>query len=495
MRPILTRERTTDQASKALNKKSGAEFDQWLQMSADESLAFDTTDVNLPVLVVGAGPAGLAAMTAFAQADVAFEGIDSHTGIGGIWDPTNPVSSAYEGLHMVTSRFTSFLGSPMPDDYKDYVDQDQALRYLRNIADRENLGSRIRFSTKFETAEKTPRGTWLAQLSPVNGDESYQKEYRAIVIATGSHNRLHASYPTELRDQAVAAGLQVSHSAEYRTHEEYAGKRVVVIGVGNSGTDIADQISRVAARTLIAVRTSPWINPQYFAGIPCDKLVYDGSRFPEWLGMSVFMAARRWAIGSFRRLGLRRPDYKLNDRVPVSDRGIVRAIREGRVLVRSSVKSFDSGKANFEDPSQPSEPIDAVIFATGFQRSYPLLDGPPSADRLSFYLFDRHDPSFVVMTEMVGLRCCWPIFYDQGQAVAAYFAAEQRGSCKVAEFNKRRHLPMPPLKGGLLRLADEHSIDYDIYVRLLRGLANWFQDDQPMHAASKDASKERQRVN
>lgn len=462
-----------------MSKKAGAEFEQWVTQPPDQSLSFATTDASLPVLVVGAGPGGLAAMMGFAQAGVEFEGVESHSALGGIWDPTNPLSSVYEGLHMVTSRYTSYLGPPMPDEYEDYPDQSAALDYLRGIAERENLTSRIRFSTRFETAEKTPNGTWRAKLRPVDGGESYEKEYRAIVIATGSHNRLHCDYPEALREQALAAGIEVAHSAEFRSPDDYVGKRVLVIGIGNSGTDIAVRLTRTAAKTFIAVRTSPWINPQYFGGTPCDKLVYDGSRLPEWFGMSIFMLARRLAIGSFKSLGLKRPDYALNDRVPVSDRGIVRAIRAGQVLVRSPVKSFAAGEARFEDPSQPNEPLDAVIFATGFKRSYPLLDGPPSAERLSFYLFDRRDPTFVVMTEMVGLRCCWPIFYEQGQAVAAYFAAEQRGSARVAEFNQRRNLPIPPLKGRLLKLADEHSIDYDIYTRLLRGLVAWLREEEP----------------
>ena len=143
----------------------------------------------------------------------------------------------------------------------------------------------------------------------------------ALVVATGSHNKLHRSVPSELHDQAIACGLDVIHSADYAHPEPYAGKRVLVIGIGNSGSDIAEKISHVAERTLLAVRTSPWINPPALGTTPCDKLVLDGSSLPEWLGMGLFLLARRRAIGSNRRLGLRCPTYALNDRLPVTDRG------------------------------------------------------------------------------------------------------------------------------------------------------------------------------
>src|ERR1700730_4551560 len=89
--------------------------------------------------------------------------------------------------------------------------------------------------------------------------------------------------------------------------------------------------------------------------------------------MTYFYAMRRLAIGSFRSLGLTKPRYRMNDRLPISDRGIVRAIREGAVIPRSHVTDLSGGVARFADPKHPPEPVDAVIFATGFARNYPLL--------------------------------------------------------------------------------------------------------------------------
>lgn len=451
-----------------------------------------TTNPAFPVLVVGAGPAGLAAMSALREAGVAFAAVESHSEVGGIWDASNPVSSVYEGLRTVTSRYTSHLGTPMPHDWPDYPTHEQVLGYFRQFAETEQLRPRIAFATRLEGAEKTDRGTWMAALRTAAGTV-HHREVRGLVMATGSHNRQHSLVPQALWDEARAAGLHVIHSADYRTPAPYAGKRVLVVGVGNSGSDIAEKISGVARRTLLAIRTTPWINPPTLGGVPCDHLAATPSRLPAWLALGLFHAARWYRVGGFRRLGLSRPRHGLNDRLPISDRGIVRAIRDRRVIARSHVTRLDDGVAHFADRRHPAEPVDAVVFATGFRRSYPLLeDGADGQDPLLLHLFHRREPGLTYMTEVIGMRSCWPIFVEQGRAVAAYFAAEARGGDRVAIFNARRGLPTPDCKGGLFRLADGYHLDYAIYTRLLQEFVAWIsanetepaQPSRDLHAAA-----------
>jgi cation diffusion facilitator CzcD-associated flavoprotein CzcO len=456
-------------------------FRAWLALPAEAPASLPPpTDTSLPLLVVGAGPAGLAAMAALREAGVEFEAVDGHSQVGGIWDISNPLSSVYEGLSTVTSRFTSHLGTPLSEDWPVYLPHEQVLEYFVHFAQSNGLTPSIRFSTRFADAVKTERGTWLVTLQRTDCDETEQAEYRGIVIATGSHNKLQKQTPQFLWDQAAAAGIHAIHSADYKSPDEFAGKRVLVIGVGNSGTDIAEKVSAAAARVLLSIRTAPWINPPTMFGVPCDKLAAEQSWIPDWLGMTVFHLGRRLVIGSFRRLGLSRPKCRLNDRVPVTDRGIVRAIREGRVVTRSEAVRFDNGMVYFADPRHPAEPVDAVIFATGFERRYPLLSqGITDDDAPLFQLFHRTEPGLAFQTEMVGLRSCWPIFVEQGKVIAAYFAAEGRGSARVEAFNARRTLPTPNCKGKLFCLGDPYHVDYAIYTRLVRDLATWLSADEP----------------
>ncbi len=454
-------------------------FQQWLDVAHDAPLHVpELTDIRLPVLVVGAGPAGLAAMAALSRAGVRFEGIESHSGVGGIWDAANPLSSVYEGMHTVTSRHTTHLGRPIPEDGPLFLPHRDARQYLAQFAEQEGLVAHLRLNTRFEDAVKTERGTWLATLHVNGQQETVEREYRAIVIATGSHNRNHRIFPRSLWDDAGGGGLDVIHAAEYEDNTRYVDKRVLVIGVGNSGTDIADKVSTAAKRTLLSVRTPPWINPATVLGTPCDKMAAESRWLPHWYEMASFHIARRLAIGSSSRLGLPKPRHALLDRLPVNDRGIVRAILDGRVQIRSNVSSLEGGVASFEDVQEADEPVDAVIFCTGYARQYPLLppldaDGETLRDLLTFFLFHRDEPGLAVMTELVGTWSCWPIFVQQARALATYFAAEQRGGRNVGLFNARRCVPTPDLKGKLFGGADAYHVDYRIYLRVLRDLVVW----------------------
>jgi hypothetical protein len=233
---------------------------------------------------------------------------------------------------------------------------------------------------------------------------------------------------------------------------------------------------------LVAVRTSPWINPQFVFGKPLDKLAVDTPAWmPQWYTLSSFHVIRRVLIGGFRRLGLKRPKHGLNDQLPISDRGIVAAVREGRVVMRSKVVGFADGAARFDDPSHADEPVDVALFATGFARKYPLLceQGAPVdriADALSFLVFHRSEPGLAYVAETVGLRGGWPVFVDQARAIAAYYAAEAAGRPNVCRFNARRTLPTPNFKGALFRRANKFHLNYDIYQAALRDLSAWLAE-------------------
>jgi cation diffusion facilitator CzcD-associated flavoprotein CzcO len=344
-------------------------------------------------------------MAGLRQAGIAFVGVESHADVGGIWDIRNPLSSVYEGMRTVTSRHTTHLGIPVPADSPNYLPHDQAHAYLRNYAQNEGLLPQIQFQTRFESAEKTTTGSWRVTLRRTAQNDVQQRDFRGIVFATGAHRRELGAIPTEFKQQANAAGIEVLHSSEYESPARFAGKRVLIVGVGNSGSDIADKISGQAKRTLLSIRTTPWINPQTVFGIPCDKLAADTPAwFPTWYKLSSFHLIRWLSVGGFRQLGLRTPQQSLNDRLPIGDRGIVKAIRSGRVTVRSNVTSLAGGEAQFADKQHAPEPVDVVIFSTGFDRRYPLLNLEPAqgvelSDALSFLVFHRSEPGLAYLAE------------------------------------------------------------------------------------------------
>ena len=460
-------------------KKNYQSLKHWLAQAAPPSpTEIGQTDPTLPVLVVGAGPAGLAAMAGLRKAGVAFQGVEGHSQVGGIWDQSNPLSTVYDGMQTNTSRHTTHLGPPMPADWPNYPHASQARSYLADFAEREQLLPQIWCCTRFESATKTPRGTWNVTLR--RGDQLTEQEFRAVVFATGVHHKERRVIPQQLWDEAQAAGLDVRHSSAYRSANDFAGKRVLVVGIGNSGSDIADMISRVAQRTVLAVRSTPWIVPNMVFGRPSDQLADETTSWlPYWVQLASFHFIQRLYIGHPTKLGLPAPQYQLLEKFAITDRGMVQAVRQRRILLRSNVTSLKDGMATFARAGEAPEPFDAVIFATGYRREYPLLDdssgGANLSDALSFLIFHRTEPGLAYMAETIATRGCWPIFAEQGQALAAYFAAEARGGRNVAEFNARRGLPSPDFKGKLFSKADGFHVDYHRYTRSLQALSAWLE--------------------
>jgi cation diffusion facilitator CzcD-associated flavoprotein CzcO len=469
-----------DSPSLAQRSRPLRSVDEWLQQSA-VSTEFEITDVHLPVLVVGAGPAGLAAMAALKRAGVAFEGVESHSRVGGIWDQSNPLSSIYDSLKTNTSRLTTHLALPMPRTWPDYPHHRQVKEYLQYFATVEGLISRIHFRTDFERAWKSDRGTWFVALRTAGASRSFVQEVRAIVVATGFHHKRNRIIPEPMWQQAVSCKLDVIHSSDYRCAASYAGKRVLVVGLGVSGADIADEVSRVAARTLLSFRNAPWIVPANVLGKPADAAVGAAAWLPFWVQREALRVAQAWYVGHPRHLGLPIPTHGLLDRFAIADRGISKALRARRVVVRSRVTSIREGVAVFEDPGQRPEAIDAVIFATGYARRYPLLDelrasSNDLSDDLAFLIFDRRETGLTFMSLPITTTGGWPVFVEQGRAIAAYFAAEQRGGANIQAFNARRRLPSPDFKRSVYRRADGFHVDGRTYARSLRRLTGWLSE-------------------
>ena len=183
---------------------------------------------DLPVGIVGAGPAGLAAAEALDRAGIDFEVLERHDGIGGIWDIDNPGSPMYESAHFISSKTLSgFEGYPFPDRYPDYPTRPQVLEYLRGFARDRGLNERITLGAAVEAAERGAEG-WEVQLA---GGE--RRTYSHLVAATGHQwEPRMPTYPGEYTGEEI-------HSSEYRSGDLFRGRRVLIVGAGNSGCDIA----------------------------------------------------------------------------------------------------------------------------------------------------------------------------------------------------------------------------------------------------------------
>jgi hypothetical protein len=324
--------------------------------------------------VIGAGSSGIASCRVLASRGIAFDCFEIGSEIGGNWRYMNDngLSSAYLSLHINTSRRTmAYASFPMPEDYPDYPNHFQIAQYFDDYVDHFGFRDRIRFRTEVRTVRPADGGGWEVSWRGRDGDEG-SAVYDWVFVANGHHWDPRWPEPP-FPGQEEFEGTQL-HVHDYKTPDVLAGRTVLVLGIGNSSTDIAVESSRNAARTFLAMRRGAWIIPKYLRGRPTDELATPlVSRLPMWVFRAVTVRSLKVAGGHPTDFGLPKPDHKLGQAHPTVSSELLPRIGHGDVTVKPNVAAFDGGRTvRFIDGS--TEEIDVVIYCTGYKISFPFLD-------------------------------------------------------------------------------------------------------------------------
>ena len=283
--------------------------------------------------------------------------------IGGNWNYGKPNSSVYASTHLISSkRLTEYTDYPMPEDYPEFPNHRQVLEYLRSYAEHFRLNEHIQFSTSVERLEPIEEG-WRVLLA--NGSE---RLYRGVVIANG-HNwdpRI-PDYPGEFDGESL-------HSSQYKTPEVLRGKRVLVVGGGNSGCDLAVEASLHAEQATLSWRRGYHLLPKFFKGKPIDQCgeTLLKLRLPLWARRLSAKLIVRWVLGPSELAGLPKPDHQLFETHPIINSRLHGQVAHGDLAVRPDISEFDGKRVKFVDGKE--DEFDLVLFATGFHLSFPFLD-------------------------------------------------------------------------------------------------------------------------
>lgn len=307
------------------------------------------------IAIIGAGPVGISAARALKLKDIAYDQYEAESAIGGNWR-----HGVYTTAHIISSRKTTeFPDYPMPDEYPDFPSAPQMLQYLNDYAKHYALQDQIIYNTKVEHVGPGKDGLWELRF---NDDEP--RFYEGVIICNGHH--WHRRWP----EYGGSFTGEYIHSKDYENPEQLSGKRVLVIGGGNSSCDIVSEAARVGASAHLSLRRGYWFLPKTFYGRPTAELLT--TWMPVWLQRIYISILLKIVVGDYRKYGLMKPDHKIFEHHPTINTELLHYLKHGKIVPHPDVKSFSGRVVEFVDGTK--EEFDLIVCGTGFNVSIPFLD-------------------------------------------------------------------------------------------------------------------------
>jgi hypothetical protein len=304
--------------------------------------------------VIGAGPVGLGMAKALKERGIPYDQLEADDDVGGNW-----YHGVYRTAHIISSRKTTeYADYPMPAHYPDFPSRAQMVDYLRDYARHFGLRAQIEFGAKVLIAR--PRADELWDVGLAGGE---QRVYKGLLVCNGRHwSKRWPDYPGRFAGEYI-------HTKDYRDPAQLAGKRVLVIGGGNSACDVASEAARVATSCDLSLRRGYWFLPKTILGKPLVEAL--PRWLPVWLQRLMLRGLLKIAVGDYRRYGLPRPDHKIYEHHPTINSELLHYVKHGRITPRPDISRFDGGRVHFIDGG--SGAYDVVVCGTGFHVDFPFL--------------------------------------------------------------------------------------------------------------------------
>lgn len=325
------------------------------------------------VCIIGAGSSGLTACQVLGERGIPFDCFEKGSMIGGNWryENDNGTSSAYRSLHINSARkLMSYKAFPMPEDYPNYPSHWQVAKYFDDYAERFGLKERITFNAEV-VAAKPVDGEWEVTVEDADGNRRTER-YRAVLVGNGHHWK--PRWPEPPFPGAEEYEGEQMHVHNYREPDVLEGKRVLVLGIGNSAVDVAVESSRIAERTFLAMRRGAYVLPKFLGGTPIDESAPPAmTRLPIFVQRFFFNRLLKLSIGEMTDYGLPKPDHKLLEAHPTVSSELLPRLGHGDLTAKPNIDRFAGGRTvRFADNSE--EEIDLVVYCTGYQIEFPFLD-------------------------------------------------------------------------------------------------------------------------
>lgn len=412
----------------------------------------DSPHSSARVCIVGGGPSGLIMARALRAAGIEYELIERHSDVGGIWDPENPGSPMYESAHFISSKYTSyFYGYPMPASYPDYPGYRQLRDYIRSFAAEYDLYAHATLGNGVAEA-KLMGGRWQVRLA-----DGQRREYSHLVCANGvtwEPNLPH--YP----GQDTFSG-ELRHSSTFRHPGEFAGRRVLVVGAGNSGVDIACDAALCARAAFLSVRRGYRFIPKHIFGVPLDVFINEGGELPAGITVPEDPSELIDAlVGDLTRYGLPKPDHAALASHPIVNDQIIHHLNHGNITAKGDVAEFRGDTVVFTDGS--SEQIDLVLFATGYEYAIPyvsknLFEWHQGHPQLYLNIFNRRVDNLYALGFIEFADAAYHRFDEMAQLIAFDITATGEQRARLTELKRTAR---PDLRGGMAYIDTPRHANY-----------------------------------
>ncbi len=396
--------------------------------------------------LIGAGPMGLAMAKVLKEQGVAFDGFELHSDVGGLWDIEAPRSTMYESAHLISSKtMTEFADFPMKAEVAEYPSHREMAQYFRDFAEHFDLHAHYQFNT--EVVQVTPVGENGEGWQVVTRKDGQQTEavYAGVLIANGT-----LSEPNMPQFSGQFDG-ELIHASQYRHPEQFAGKRVLIVGAGNSGCDIAVDAVHHGASCDISMRRGYYFVPKYVFGKPADTMG-GAIKLPMWLKRPIDSLILKWFVGDPQKYGFPKPDYKLYESHPVVNSLVLYHAGHGDIAIRGDIADISGHTVTFKDGAAAD--YDMILAATGYKLHYPFIDKTLlnwRGDAPHLYLNAFHparDDLFVLgMVEATGLG--WQGRHEQAEMVARYITGLRDGTTAAKKLQAEKSAGFDRATGGM----------------------------------------------
>ena len=401
--------------------------------------------------VIGAGPCGLSAIRCFQKMNIPAVGFELHSDVGGIWDIENPMSTVYQSAHLISSKSQMHFDEyRFDDDVAEYPHHAPMKDYFHGFAEKFDLRKYFKFNTKVINCERTAEGLWSITTENTQTAQQRTDVYKGLLVANGIFN--FPNIPT-LKGQENFTG-EIVHSSKYKEATMFDNKRVLIVGAGNTGCDIAVDAVHRSVYVDMSVRRGYYFVPKYIFGKPADT-VGNKIKLPGFIQSKVQGGILKAYTQDPVKYGFPKPDYRPFEAHPIVNSLLLHHLGHGDLDVMKDIDYLNGNRVYFKGGE--SKEYDMIMLATGYKLNWPFLDrkylnwpDDKKCPQLHLNTFHPEYDNFMVLGMIEATGIGWQGRYDQAEMVVRYLANLEVGNeKKIASFVKDKKTNKTDCSGGM----------------------------------------------